>query len=39
MSVLLDKSVCPLASAQRTAMHVCDERGQGVRAGRTDIVS
>ena len=26
MSVLIDKSVCPHASGQRTAMHVCDER-------------
>ena len=50
MSVLIDKSVCPHASGQRTAMHVCDERGRGgagVRAGwraqtdlsmRTDMV-
>ena len=29
MSVLIDKSVCPHASGQRTAMHVCDERGRG----------
>ena len=29
MSVLIDKSVCPHASGQQTAMHVCDERGRG----------
>ena len=33
MSVLIDKSVCPHASGQQTAMHVCDERGRGARAG------
>ena len=32
MSVLIDKSVCPHASGQRTAMHVCDERGRGAQA-------
>ena len=30
MPVLIDKSVCPHASGQRTAMHVCDERWRGV---------
>ena len=33
MSVLIDKSVCPHASGQQTAMHVCDERARGARAG------
>ena len=33
MSVLIDKSVCPHASGQQTAMHVCDERERGARAG------
>ena len=36
MSVLIDKSVCPHASGQQTAMHVCDERGRGARAGGAD---
>ena len=39
MSVLIDKSVCPHASGQRTAMHVCDERGQGVRAAGVAVVA
>ena len=34
MSVLIDKSVCPHASGQQTAMHLCDERGWGTRAER-----
>ena len=33
MSVLIDKSVCPHASGQQTAMHVCDERGRGAGTG------
>ena len=33
MSVLIDKSVCPHASGQQTAMHVWDERERGARAG------
>ena len=33
MSVLIDKSVCPHASGQQTAMHVCDERGLGAPGG------
>ena len=33
MSVLIDKSVCPHASGQRTAMHVYDERRRGVGGG------
>ena len=33
MSVLIDKSACPHASGQQTAMHVCNERGREARAG------